>query len=199
MNGDPAFAAFVRAAAREFQRHDSAPARLLSSAISAGAEDAFQGAPPDAPACRFLPEALDAVSAGGYRPPAEFIRVIHALPWRRVGITDMPEPLRSQLAVVEVMGPTGMIQCEACRFGLYLQMPEIFYPNHSHEAEEIYLVLGGGAEWSVESGAFTPKTAGDFIHHRPWQAHAMWSRAAPLLAMWGWTGNISTDTYAIEM
>jgi mannose-6-phosphate isomerase-like protein (cupin superfamily) len=97
---------------------------------------------------------------------------------------------------VAIVGPQGMITDERFKFGIYLQPPGMFYPAHRHEAEELYFVLSGKAQWEKDGAGFEPVAGGDLIHHAPYQAHAMRTQDEPLLALWSWTGNLSNDTYS---
>ncbi len=98
---------------------------------------------------------------------------------------------------MEIAGPTGMIQTDACRWGFFLQNADHDYPERLHAAEELYFVVSGMAEWTREGEASTLRPPGSFIHHASWQPHAMRTVSQPLLAMWGWTGNIDYGQYRI--
>lgn len=118
------------------------------------------------------------------------------LPWTASGFV-LPEAIRGRNAYAELVGPEGPFLCEHCRFGFYLQAPECLYPAHAHAAEELYLILGGAAEWRLDDAeSFVPPVPG-LIHHLPWQKHAMRTGRTPLLAMWAWLGDISYATYSI--
>ena len=97
---------------------------------------------------------------------------------------------------VGIIGPQGMITDERFKFGIYLQTPETFYPAHRHEAEELYFLLSGTALWQKDAADFEPVASGSLIHHAPYQPHAMRTQDLPLLALWSWTGNLSSDTYS---
>ena len=83
--------------------------------------------------------------------------------------------------------------------GLYLQAPEeTFYPAHAHDAEEFYLVVSGAALWQAGTDDFRPAAPGSLIHHRSGEAHATHTKSEPLLALWGWLGDIGFDSYRLE-
>ncbi len=65
----------------------------------------------------------------------------------------------------------------------------LIYREHWHAPEEIYLVLAGGARFLAEGRAPVDARAGDRIHHRPNQKHAIEMRPGPLLAMAFWKGS----------
>jgi hypothetical protein len=144
---------------------------------------------------RYLPSvALPGVSE-------EFGRLVRTLgpklPWTDRGF-ELPEGIRGRNAYAELMGPSGPMISDDCRFGFYLQAPNCLYPVHCHAAEEFYYLLSGSAEWCLDGAqTFVPPVPG-LIHHRPWQLHEMRTGPSPLLAMWIWTGDISYSTYAIR-
>ena len=97
------------------------------------------------------------------------------------GVTD-------KLLAVELAGPQGHFMNDNLRLGFYLQYPGVAYPNHWHEAEEIYIPLTNGTLWSRDNGEFITRNSGDIIHHVSNEAHAMTTNDAPLLALWAWRG-----------
>jgi hypothetical protein len=118
------------------------------------------------------------------------------LPWTEDGFV-LPAAIQGRNAYAELIGPEGPLLSSQCRFGFYLQAPGCLYPAHSHAAEELYMILGGSAEWWVDgTDRFVPPVLG-LVHHRPWQKHAMRTDVSPLLAMWVWLGDIRYSTYSI--
>ena len=118
------------------------------------------------------------------------------LPWTDGGFA-LPASIKGRNAYAELIGPEGPVVSDKCRFGFYLQAPDCLYPPHSHAAEELYLLLGGSAEWQLDDGKpFVPPDSG-LVHHLPWQKHAMRTGASPLLALWVWLGDIRYGTYSI--
>ena len=119
------------------------------------------------------------------------------LSWRRPGFGKIPDSIASHMAVCEIIGPTGQIKHETVRAGFLFQAPDITYPRHSHAAEEIYLSLSGPVEWQVDETDWRLSFAGDFTHHLPHQPHAIRTGTIPLLAVWGWAGDIGAESYKI--
>ena len=119
------------------------------------------------------------------------------LSWRRPGFGKISDAIASHMAVCEIIGPTGQIKHETVRAGLLFQAPDITYPRHSHAAEEIYLSLSGPVEWQVNESNWRHSFAGDFTYHLPHQPHAIRTGSMPLLAVWGWTGDIGAESYNI--
>lgn len=85
-------------------------------------------------------------------------------------------------------GPDG-----AVALGLVLLGPHVHYPPHHHPADEVYLPLTD-ATWLDDDGGYTTRPAGTLLHHRPWQPHGMHTGDAPLLAVYLWTGDVSSPS-----
>ena len=118
------------------------------------------------------------------------------LHWTDTGSGLKPKSVQDRLAYVELVGPTGMVLNDSCRAGLFFQSHNTHYPNHRHAAEELYLLISGCASWSIENmSAPDDVTAGEFVHHASWEAHAMRTGDEPMLAMWCWVGDIGFDQY----
>ena len=124
---------------------------------------------------------------------------LELLDWHEAGwAPDMPASFIGRYAYVEMVGPDGMVREEGFRFGLYLQAPETYYPRHWHTAEELYFVLSGMAEWQQGERPAEVRRPGAYIRHGPDEPHAMRTFGEPLLAMWGWVGDLRVETYRIE-
>ena len=119
------------------------------------------------------------------------------LSWRRPGFGKIPDAIANQMAVCEIIGPTGQIKHETVRAGLLFQAPNITYPRHRHAAEEIYFPLTGSVDWQTGNAIWCQYEAGSFIHHLPYQPHAIRTGKIPLLTIWGWTGDIAAHSYRI--
>ena len=69
------------------------------------------------------------------------------------------------------------------------------YPDHVHGADEVYIVLTGSAEWSLNGRAYETKVAGDIIEVPSMTVHALRTFSDPALTLWSWTGDITMDRY----
>ena len=120
------------------------------------------------------------------------------LQWRRPGFGALPTAVADKIEVAEIVGPDAVLPDSQIRFGLLLQQQDHIYPEHNHAAEELYFILAGQADWVKDND--DPKTlgAGRFVHHEPWQQHAMSTGSEPMLALWGWTGQIDADAYGFN-
>ena len=88
----------------------------------------------------------------------------------------------------ELIGLRGPIASERIAVGFLMLGPRTHYPEHSHEAEEIYLPIAGKAEWRSGQETWRVEEPGALIHHRAWLAHATRTRGEPLLALYLWRG-----------
>lgn len=119
-------------------------------------------------------------------------RVRDRLPWGyhyppRAGEAD----LAGRIAFAELIGPDGPMQAPAVRVGFTLIAPHTGYPLHAHPAVELYWVISGHARWEGRQGE-RRVPPGAFVLHHGDEPHAMYTAAEPLLALWGWSGDIDT-------
>ncbi len=187
---------FVALAAEALDRSGHPVATRLAAELGFLRTRRVPVSPAPLPALAYLDEALAADQAHSLaRAIAE-----HPgdLPWQEVDPTLIPPGYVGRHAFCEIVGPEGIALAERVRLGLYLQAPETFYPAHSHDAEEVYRVVSGTALWQAGSGDFRPVAPGGLVHHRPGEAHAMRTTAQPLLALWGWLGDIGFESYRME-
>ncbi|MFK7854004.1 MAG: dimethylsulfonioproprionate lyase family protein [Granulosicoccus sp.] len=119
------------------------------------------------------------------------------LPWRSAGFGKLPISYRKSIAVIEFIGPDGIFEMDAIRIGLLVQSAGITYPTHWHAAEELYFILDGTAHWSTDDHVPRPRPPGDFIHHHSMQPHCVTTIAEPLVAMWGWSGDVDGSSYSL--
>jgi len=118
-----------------------------------------------------------------------------SLPWHYhyascPGEVDLAE----RIGFAELIGPNGPLTAPECRVGFTLMAPGTFYPLHAHPAIELYLVISGAAGWTTP-GAVRIVAPGQFVLHRSNQPHAMRTFGEPLLALYGWHGDIHTSAY----
>lgn len=65
----------------------------------------------------------------------------------------------------------------------------LFYKDHWHEPEELYVVLAGGARFISEGRGDRDCKPADTVYHASNQRHAIDMAAGPLLVMALWKGN----------
>ncbi|MGB3177026.1 MAG: dimethylsulfonioproprionate lyase family protein [Albidovulum sp.] len=186
--------ALLASARTAFGLHDSDIARRACEILRAHLLSKPVLPPATVPPCRHLNRIVGAAPGGILAALGPCAQQLH---WRRPGFGKLPARVADHMAVVELIGPDGMLPDSALRFGLLLQEARLQYPWHRHAAEELYLVLSGRADWAVDNQPATPRAPGTFIHHQPNQPHAMMTADEPLLAAWVWTGDIGAQTYAV--
>jgi quercetin dioxygenase-like cupin family protein len=95
----------------------------------------------------------------------------------------------TRIAFAELIGPDGPLEAPDCRVGFTVMAEATTYPLHYHPAVELYWVIAGNAQWQTPtSDRIVPP--GDLVLHRSNEPHAMRTFDEPLLALWGWTGEI---------
>ena len=122
-----------------------------------------------------------------------------ALAWRRsYTAADFGAAFLERYGWTELMGLRGPIPSETIACGLLMLGPDIVYPAHAHEAEELYLPISGTAWWTRGHEAAVARPAGTPIHHPSWIPHAMRTGAEPLLALYVWRGGDLTAKPRID-
>jgi mannose-6-phosphate isomerase-like protein (cupin superfamily) len=86
----------------------------------------------------------------------------------------------------EIIGTTGEVPSERLACGFLLLGPNTFYPQHHHEAEEIYVPLVGTATWEKGHDSPQEQPPGTVIHHPRHMTHAMRTGDEALLALYLW-------------
>lgn len=148
--------------------------------------------PTSHPVTAHLPEVL---ARAEHRVPelAAALRPIASeLPWRYGYAPRADAPgLESAMAWAELIGPQAPIVSTKVCFGLTLIGPHSFYPPHRHPAVELYRIVVGEPLWTVATST-SARSPGALIFHDRDVVHAMRTGAAPLLAIYSWTGDLNT-------
>jgi hypothetical protein len=96
----------------------------------------------------------------------------------------------------ELIGLRGPIASNRIACGFLFLGPEIEYPRHSHEAEEVYVPLTEQTLWQQSNQDWAYRAPGLPIHHASWVPHAMRTETVPLLALYLWHGgNLAQKSY----
>ena len=98
----------------------------------------------------------------------------------------------------EFIGLRGPIACNLIACGFLFLGPEIEYPRHSHEAEEVYVPLSGPTLWQQSNQDWAYRAPGLPIFHASWVPHAMRTETEPLLALYLWHGGNLAQKSRIE-
>lgn len=116
----------------------------------------------------------------------------HTIPWGTNPVSTGPaQPI---FAVAELLGDSAPIAVLNLRMGLFYQTANAYYGLHDHPADETYTILAGSAHWTA-GDTTTWKHPGDMIHHPSMLAHAFRTGRQGVLAMWRWSGDVSTQNY----
>jgi hypothetical protein len=109
------------------------------------------------------------------------------LDWRQTYMpADFGERFLQNYGWSEWIGQRGAFASDAIACGVLILGPETEYPDHSHEAEELYLPLAGQASWRSARSDWRLRAPGIWIHHPSWTTHAMRTAREPLLAAYVW-------------
>ena len=145
--------------------------------------------------CQHLPGALAAIPCGLSGADAAIRKLDPLTDWREAPHHAVPEESWWDHAYAELIGPHGHFESSSFRFGLYVQAPDMAYVNHAHGAEEFYMVLSGVADWEAGGERVPDVQPGAIRHHPSHMPHATFTGAQPILALWGWRGEIGFETY----
>jgi len=141
------------------------------------------------PCLGYLPAAAEIAGGPGRRLAALLAASGDRLSWGQTyGEADLGKEFIERYGWTEVFGTRGHFENDGIAGGFLLLGPQTLYPDHRHEAEEVYVPLTGGTEWRMADGAFRRRQAGEVIHHRPNVGHAMRTGEDPLLAIYLWRG-----------
>ena len=109
------------------------------------------------------------------------------LDWRQTyGRADFGSRFLENYGFNEWIGRRGAFMSDRVACGVLLLGPDTEYPDHSHEAEELYLPLAGRAFWRSDEADWRLRPPGTWIHHPSWTPHAMRTSQEPLLAAYVW-------------
>jgi hypothetical protein len=91
---------------------------------------------------------------------------------------------------VTLVGDRAIVKHDRIACGFFVIGPGRHYPEHSHEAEEIYHPLSGDTLWRQGDGEAKSHAIGEAVHNPPWLPHEMWTRQTPLFALYCWRGRV---------
>lgn len=148
------------------------------------------------PPC-LLDAGIRAVLADSTHPTARSVLAAQSfLPWGSNPVEGNTEKsLAAMISVLTLMGPEGPIPAADVRLGLVYMRPESYYPLHLHDADETYVIIAGQALWTAGDDT-RMRGVGDMIHHPSLMPHAFRTGSEGFLAIWRWSGDINTHSYA---
>ena len=87
----------------------------------------------------------------------------------------------------ELIGPkTGNFKFGELRLGLFLLESDTFYPDHKHEAPELYLNLTTSTKWRFDGRDWNVLQPGSIVYNEPYRIHAIHVQKIPFLSVWCW-------------
>lgn len=148
------------------------------------------------PPC-LLDEGIRTVLANSNHATARSVlRAQKFLPWGSNPVEGNTEnSIAAMISVASLLGPEGPIPAPDVRLGLVYMQPESYYPLHLHDADETYAIIAGQALWTAGDD-IRMREAGDMIHHPSLMPHAFRTGPEGFLAIWRWSGDINTHSYA---
>jgi hypothetical protein len=173
---------FLAAAGKKFQTHPSDIAQAIYQALVSDLilrqSPVVEAAPVDVSLSSFLQDGQsDLISL--------LLQCSDLLSWREAGFGKLSEEFSKRIFASEIIGPKGIIDNPSMRVGLLLQLDHVPYPKL------------GEAHWSVDDVSPEVRSPETFVHHKSNQPHSMTTIDEPLLAMWGWTGDIDGQSYSV--
>jgi quercetin dioxygenase-like cupin family protein len=189
---------------RDRAAHGGAPAPMLAEVAGTLAQiaaPAERPAPFRLPGCRHYAGALAAARCGPVAGIAEAFDALEPdMAWTQTAHyrAALGDAYMDNYAYTQLVGGwDSMVAHDKIACGLFIIGPGRHYPEHHHEAEEIYFPLSGDTLWSLDGAPATPREPGATIHNPPWQRHAMTTRETPLFAFYCWRGPVTDQAQLI--
>jgi len=155
--------------------------------------------PQSLPVLDYLPR-LAAAAAGSYRPVLD--RLIEARAGLYFGQTysesDFGTDFLRQYGWIKLLGPDAYWHSDQLSSGFLILGDENIYPQHWHQAEELYLPISGDAEWYRQDQGWQLRPAGSLIHHASGVKHATRTIGEPMIALYLWRGGNLTQKSLIQ-
>jgi hypothetical protein len=139
------------------------------------------------PVLRWLPRIAADTHGFGSALVTALCRSAPSLAWRQSYTNgELGAAFMQNYGWTEILGPRSCDSGGQTACGLLLLGADTFYPQHRHEAEEIYVPLRGTAEWQQGDAVWRSHAPGTLINHQSEESHAMRTAAEPLLALYLW-------------
>lgn len=116
-----------------------------------------------------------------------------AAKWRET-YKDTPggEAIHAFFATYEILGRDTALGTHEMRSFIVYQAPGAHYPLHHHPAEELYLVIAGEADFTIEGEGTQTLRPGDTSYHRSNVPHALTTGDQGIIAYVLWRGDLLT-------
>jgi hypothetical protein len=141
------------------------------------------------PVLSYLPAVVKATGKKTEILVKRLIPLANHMAWRQTYTTqDESSGFLEKYGWTELIGLRGPIASNRLACGFLLLGPQIEYPSHFHEAEEIYVPLTKQTLWQRGEQSWAYRTPGRPIYHASRVPHAIRTEAIPLLALYLWRG-----------
>ena len=100
--------------------------------------------------------------------------------------SDFGTEFLRQYGWIKMLGPEAYWHSDRLASGFLLLGDKVTYPQHWHQAEEIYLPICGDAEWYREDLGWQKQPAGSLIHHASNIRHGTRTTGEPMIALYVW-------------
>ena len=119
--------------------------------------------------------------------------VAPAMRWREIYQDEIAHlTFMEKLACTSIIGKGAPFHSNKLRLFIVYMAPHLFYPWHSHPAEEIYMVLSGKALFKREGDKDRWCEEADCVIHKCNQPHALQTTDSPMLALVAWRNHLDT-------
>ncbi|MEM7300813.1 MAG: dimethylsulfonioproprionate lyase family protein [Pseudomonadota bacterium] len=144
-----------------------------------------------------LAEDIQSVLAAPDAHPACRELAIAPLPWAPPITTDDPAYIEvsKKKALVELIGPAGIVQNNEIRMGVYGISKHVEYGIRTHPAEEVFVMIAGRVDWLMGDETYAEYGPGVRRHHLSMVPHATRTRNSAFMSIYVWTGDVSFEKY----
>ena len=151
------------------------------------------------PVLSWMPKALSATHKEAV-PVVDTLSVLaNRIAWGHTySVDDFGSGFLEKYGWTELIGLRGPIASQRIACGFLMLGPEIEYPRHSHQAEEVYIPLTEPTFWTRGDEDWKSRTACRPIYHTSRIPHAMRTESTPLLALYLWRGGNLVEKSSIH-
>jgi len=143
--------------------------------------------PNSLPVLSYLPAVVKAAGKKSETLVKMLVSLANSLAWDQTySARDMSLGFLEKYGWTELVGQRGPISSDRVACGFLLLGPRVEYPQHCHEAQEVYVPLTEKTLWLRGDQHWTCRTPGLPVYHASWETHAMRTETEPLLALYLW-------------
>jgi len=125
-------------------------------------------------------------------------KLIAEMPFNWAPPQTSSDPLYAKHSIskvhVELLGPSGLVNSDEVRLGLYGMMPNAEYVCE-HTKQRVYIMLAGVVDWKLSNAPYKSHFSGDRSYHPSMMPHANRTQELAFMSVYAWHGDISTESY----